>query len=170
MNIQKPPAVSHRGIFQDFSIKGLKHSCVNCSGKTDGQSHKKIQPCLQHGAWHPEGHILSLLAVCTGVSLPCSNCLDHSQRGKQNGSTNKNRREKHSLCTLIKKNMPFFVSFIVILRNLFKKLKTVTILIEKSYLLTSCSKYEAISIQLQEDGLINRMLQSMLNHNCFSGL
>lgn len=51
-----------------------------------------------------------------------------------------------------------------------KKLKTVTILrVHRNLIFSPCSKHKAISLQLWEDGLLNRMPQSILNHNCFSG-
>lgn len=51
-----------------------------------------------------------------------------------------------------------------------EELKTVTILrVHRNLIFSPCLKHKAISLRLWEYGLLNRMLQSILNHNCFSG-
>lgn len=62
-NVQKPSEIPHIGVFLDFSAEWSKQGWLNCSGEIVGQSRTKIQPCLQRGVRHPQGHILSIFCL-----------------------------------------------------------------------------------------------------------
>lgn len=84
----------------------------------------------------------------------------------------RNTQERNTIYALqlVKKNMPFLYHLLWYSEISSKKLKTVTILrVHRNLIFSPCSKHKAISLQLWEDGLLNRMPQSILNHNCFSG-
>lgn len=83
-----------------------------------------------------------------------------------------NSEERNTIYALqlVKKNMPFLYHLLWYSEISSKKMKTVTILrVHRNLIFSPCSEHKAISLQLWEDGLLNRMPQSILNHNCFSG-
>lgn len=83
-----------------------------------------------------------------------------------------NSEERNTIYALhlVKKNMPFLYHLLWYSEISSKKMKTVTILrVHRNLIFSPCSEHKAISLQLWEDGLLNRVPQSILNHNCFSG-
>lgn len=174
LNVQKSSEIPHPGVILDFPTEWSKQGWLNCSAEIVEQSHTKIQPCLQHGAWHPQGHILSIFLsfFALGWAISHSWTVLVKFHGENRTAPPEHSEERSTIYALqlVKKNMPFLYHLLWYSEISSKKLKTVTILrVHRNLIFSPCSKHKAISLQLWEDGLLNRMPQSILNHNCFSG-